>query len=77
MTLMSVFPDGQGVCLTQWDLGNANAVGWLCSLSTGEGWTAQALVRSTFAVPITAKIRMGVAADTEIKPGWSVTSKVL
>lgn len=77
MTLISVFPDGQGDCLTQRDLGNADAAGWLCSLSTGEGWTAQALVRSTFAVTITAKIRMGVAADTEIKPGWSMTSKVL
>lgn len=26
---LSMFPDGRAGCLTQWDLGNANAAGWL------------------------------------------------
>lgn len=64
MALVSVFPGGRGGCLTQWDLGNADAAGWLCSLSIREGWTAWALVRRTFAAPTTAEIRMGVAVLT-------------
>lgn len=63
MELLSVFPGGRGGDLTEWNLGDANPAGWLCSLDRGEGWAVGCCLHQPLLSVSQADGRMGVAAS--------------